>query len=179
MKQVYYFQDLKFDKNKILSYMQSAEFKQTANESVSIITSKEDDKNIFEECIELNTIKNFFTKREIELFYIFVLTKIKSNSEIYTPPTFHSETSDALNSISRTFDIIIPLQADYPIFQTLISTGETYEIYDDGLAFMIPTGYDWKYHLKQGDSERFEIRIRAAEPLTYDLMKDIYTNDWS
>lgn len=195
MKQNYpffYFYDLEFNPKPILEFIQSIPDKEwigphigNYDKTVKIESHPADDKlwtahhrySNFMKCNEIANIRNYF-REETGNNLINAGMLIKKSKKGYKAP-FHPLMQniefDKKNNVTRTFDVIVPIQGGFlesPLEAFNTETEEHFVLEPKGIPFMVPTNPTWHYSWKETIYDyRLTLHLRGVQPVSYNYVK--------
>jgi hypothetical protein len=188
----FYFYDLDFNPLKIMEYVNSLPEDEwigphigNFDPTIKIEPHPADDKlwvatemrTNFLKCAEIKDIADYFTKG-MQLFSSIMIKKSIKGHETPFHPLMQNLEFDIRNNISRTFDIIVPLQGGFQkssLEAIDTKTDEYFRLIPKGKAFMVPNDPSWHYRWCETVYDfRYTLHLRGIMPITYKGMKSLY-----
>lgn len=189
----FYFYDLDFDSESILEFAKSLPQEDwfgphigNYDPSVPITPHLADNKlwtanskkSNFFLCDEIKKIAEYFTVNDSRLYSAMMIKKSIKNFRSPFHPLMQNQEYDKKHGISRTFDIIVPIQGGFkesPLEAIDTKTNEHYVLVPKGKAFMVPNDPSWHYSWCETLCDyRYTLHFRGIMPITYDEMKERY-----
>ena len=129
----------------------------------------------FSKCSELNKIMNYFLYNKRFLFTGMILKKTVKGHEILNP-LMRNTVFETTNSISKTFDIVIPIQGDF-VKNPLVGIRKSGEkiVIDKPMAYIVSNEYPFKFSwVEETYDYRYTFHLSGYMPKTFEIMKGLY-----